>query len=151
MRGDGRLCLPEPQCFGAFVGDSSGRHAIAGHLPPATAFPGARRTRFRWREFHDVYSNSSNNYASRRMMDFSVFSTLASAAITGTAADQTHTAKSDLDAAGGVDCKRKRSSSIAPGRERPPTRVNSDSMKSPGSAGFLQGFFQCHVHVWIPL
>jgi len=132
--------------FGCILlGDSSGSTRDSGTFTAGDSFSWvlSRHTIKIGGEFHDVYSNSSNNYASRTMMDFSVFSNFGiPAAITGTAADQDPTLQNlTWMLLGAWTCKRKRSSSIAPGRERPPTRVNSDSMKSPGSGRIPTRFF----------
>jgi hypothetical protein len=78
--------------FGCILlGDSSGSTRDSGTLTAGDSFSWvlSRHTIKIGGEFHDVYSNSSNNYASRTMMDFSVFSNFnVPAAITGTSADQ---------------------------------------------------------------
>jgi hypothetical protein len=78
--------------FGCILlGDSSGSTRDSGTLTAGDSFSWvlSRHTIKIGGEFHDVYSNSSNNYASRTMMDFSLFSNFGiPAAITGTAADQ---------------------------------------------------------------
>jgi len=78
--------------FGCILlGDSSGSTRNSGTFTAGDSFSWvlSRHTIKIGGEFHDVYSNSSNNYASRTMMDFSVFSNFnLPAAVTGTAADQ---------------------------------------------------------------
>ena len=77
--------------FGCILlGDSSGSTRNSGTFTASDNFSWvlSRHTIKIGGEFHDVYSNSSNNYASRTMMDFGVFSNFnIPAAITGTAAD----------------------------------------------------------------
>ena len=87
--------LPLPASLGGFgcilLGDSSGSTRNSGTFTAGDSFSWvlSRHTIKIGGEFHDVYSNSSNNYASRTMMDFSVFSNFGiPAAITGTGADQ---------------------------------------------------------------
>ena len=78
--------------FGCILlGDTSGSTRDSGTFTAGDSFSWvlSRHTIKIGGEFHDVYSNSSNNYASRTMMDFSVFSNFnLPAAVTGTAADQ---------------------------------------------------------------
>ena len=87
--------LPLPASLGGFgcilLGDSSGSTRNSGTFTAGDSFSWvlSRHTIKIGGEFHDVYSNSSNNYASRTMMDFSLFSNFnLPAAVTGTAADQ---------------------------------------------------------------
>ncbi len=87
--------FPLPASLSGFgcilLGDSSGSTRDSGTFTASDSFSWvlSRHTIKIGGEFHDVYSNSSNNYASRTMMDFSVFSNFnIPAAITGTAADQ---------------------------------------------------------------
>jgi hypothetical protein len=79
--------------FGCILlGDSSGSTRNSGTLTAGDSFSWvlSRHTIKIGGEFRDAYSNSSNNYASRTMMDTAVFSNFGGipAAITGTAADQ---------------------------------------------------------------
>ena len=78
--------------FGCILlGDSSGSTRNSGTFTASDSFSWvlSRHTIKIGGEFHDVYSNSSNNYASRTMMDFSLFSNFTvPAAFTGTGADQ---------------------------------------------------------------
>ena len=78
--------------FGCILlGDSSGSTRDSGTITAGDSFSWvlSRHTIKIGGEFRDVYSNSSNNYASRTMMDFSVFSNFTvPAALTGTALDQ---------------------------------------------------------------
>ncbi len=72
------------------LGDSSGSTRNSGTFTASDSFSWvlSRHTIKIGGEFHDVYSNSSNNYASRTIMDFGVFSNFnIPAAVTGTAAD----------------------------------------------------------------
>ncbi len=87
--------LPLPASLGGFgcilLGDSSGSTRDSGTFTAGESFSWvlSRHTIKIGGDFHDVYSNSSNNYASRTMMDFSVFSNFGiPAAITGTQYDQ---------------------------------------------------------------
>jgi len=87
--------FPLPASLSGFgcilLGDSSGSTRDSGTFTAGDSFSWvlSRHTIKIGGEFHDVYSNSSNNYASRTMMDFSVFSNFnIPAAVTGTAADQ---------------------------------------------------------------
>ena len=86
--------FPLPASLSGFgcilLGDSSGSTRDSGTFTAGDSFSWvlSRHTIKIGGEFHDVYSNSSNNYASRTMMDFSLFSNFGiPAAITGTAAD----------------------------------------------------------------
>ena len=86
--------FPLPASLSGFgcilLGDSSGSTRDSGTLTAGDSFSWvlSRHTIKIGGEFHDVYSNSSNNYASRTMTDFSLFSNFnIPAAITGTAAD----------------------------------------------------------------
>jgi hypothetical protein len=86
--------FPLPASLSGFgcilLGDSSGSTRNSGTFTAGDSFSWvlSRHTIKIGGEFHDVYSNSSNNYASRTMMDFSVFSNFnVPAAVTGTAAD----------------------------------------------------------------
>ncbi len=78
--------------FGCILlGDSSGSTRDSGTLTAGDSFSWvlSRHTIKIGGEFRDAYSNSSNNYASRTMMDFATFSNFTiPAAVTGTAADQ---------------------------------------------------------------
>lgn len=87
--------LPLPAGLNGFgcilLGDSSGSTRNSGTFTAGDSFSWvlSRHTIKIGGEFHDVYSNSSNNYASRTMMDSSVFSNFnLPAAVTGTSADQ---------------------------------------------------------------
>ncbi|HKM80192.1 MAG TPA: TonB-dependent receptor [Candidatus Acidoferrum sp.] len=87
--------FPLPASLSGFgcilLGDSSGSTRDSGTFTAGDSFSWvlSRHTIKIGGEFHDVYSNSSNNYASRTMMDFSLFSNFnLPAAVTGTAADQ---------------------------------------------------------------
>jgi len=86
--------FPLPASLSGFgcilLGDSSGSTRDSGTFTAGDSFSWvlSRHTIKIGGEFHDVYSNSSNNYASRTMTDFSLFSNFnIPAAITGTAAD----------------------------------------------------------------
>jgi hypothetical protein len=103
--------LPLPASVGGFgcilLGDSSGSTRNSGTFTAGDSFSWvlSRHTIKIGGEFHDVYSNSSNNYASRTMMDFSVFSNFGiPAAITGTKWDQDPTLQNMVwTLLGGVD------------------------------------------------
>ncbi len=95
--------------FGCILlGDSSGSTRNSGTLTAGDSFSWvlSRHTIKIGGEFRDAYSNSSNNYASRTMMDTAVFSNFGGipAAITGTAADQDPTLQNLVwTLLGGVD------------------------------------------------
>jgi Carboxypeptidase regulatory-like domain len=77
--------------FGCILlGDSSGSTRDSGTLTAGDSFSWvlSRHTIKIGGEFRDVYSNSSNNYASRTMMDFNVFSNFGIPATTGTGFEQ---------------------------------------------------------------
>jgi len=91
--------FPLPASLNGFgctlLGDSSGQTRNSGTFTAGNSFSWvlSRHTIKIGGEFHDVYSNSSNNYASRTLMDFSVFSNFnqVPAAATGTKADKDST------------------------------------------------------------
>jgi len=87
--------FPLPASLNGFgcilLGDSSGSTRDSGTLTAGDSFSWvlSRHTIKIGGEFRDAYSNSSNNYASRTMMDTAVFSNFGiPSAITGTALDQ---------------------------------------------------------------